>query len=105
MWVVVCCLRSVDVLLRAEGSVEGLLSRECHALMRVSEKGFIWLHVDDRSEAGGGGGRLMAASRYLALSSAYLKDFFFLFLTEPVKPGRTRVGARPRKWDFSRWRC
>lgn len=46
----------------------------------------------------------MAASRYLALSSAYLKDFF-LFLTEPVKPGHTRVGARPRKWDFSRWQC
>ena len=67
---------SVDILLRAEGEPgEAFTGMSCSDV--GIRKGFIWLHVDDRLEAGGGGGRLMATSRCLALSNAYLNFFFF----------------------------
>lgn len=51
MWVVVCCLRSVDVLLSAEGSVEGLLSRE---YQKRASSGFMWMTGRRRGEEGAG---------------------------------------------------
>lgn len=52
-WGVVCWLRTVDVLWRAEGECGAAIVPGMSRSDVGIRKGFIWFHVDDRSEAGG----------------------------------------------------
>ena len=62
-------LRSVDVVLKAEGEHRGAVIRECHTLMCVLEKASSDFMCMTRRRRLGVGGRLVAASRCLALLS------------------------------------